>query len=107
MGKGKCAMLKITVVEGLRLRRMIVEGRLTAPWAAELASAYDTARADLQNHKLIVDLRNVTAVSPEVEDVLLRLTRENVKLVCGVYTKEILRQLVRKKRGSPRESAEE
>lgn len=100
MVKGKCAMLKITVVEGLRLRRMIVEGRLTAPWAAELTSAYDTAAADLLNRKLIVDLRNVTAIGPEGEDILLRLIRENVKLVCGVYTKEILRQLVRKTRGT-------
>jgi hypothetical protein len=100
-------MLKITVVEHPRQRRLIVEGRLIAPWAAELTSACQTAGADLQDRKLIVDLRNVTAIGPEGEDVLLQLMRENVKLVCGVYIKEILKQLVRKTRGSPPDSADE
>jgi anti-anti-sigma regulatory factor len=100
-------MLKITVVEHPRQRRLIVEGRLTAPSAAELTSACQTAGADLQNRKLIVDLRNVTAIGPEGEDVLLQLTHEKVKLVYGVYIKEILRQLFGKTRGSPPDSAEE
>lgn len=100
-------MLKITVIEDPRQRRLVVEGRLIAPWAAELTSACRTAGADLQNRKLIVDLRNVTAIGPEGEDVLLQLMRENVKLVCGVYIKEILRQLVSETRGSPPDSADE
>jgi hypothetical protein len=100
-------MLKITVVEGPRRRRLIVEGRLIAPWAAELRSACRIARADLGNRKLIVDLRNLTAISPEGEDVLQQLMSENVKLVCGVYIKEVLRQLVRKSRGNPVDSADE
>jgi hypothetical protein len=100
-------MLKITVVEGPRRRRLIVEGRLIAPWAAELTSACRTAGADLRNRKLIVDLRNVTAIGPEGEDVLQKLMSEDVKLVCGVYIKEVLRQLVRKVRGNPPDSADE
>ena len=100
-------MLKITVVEHPSQRRVIVEGRLIAPWAAELTSACQTAGADLQNRKLIVDLRNVTAIGPEGEDVLLRLMRENVKLACGVYTREILRQLIRKTRGVPPDLGDE
>jgi len=50
-------MLKITVVDDASRRRLIVEGKLIAPWAAELATAYQTAKADLQNRELIVDLR--------------------------------------------------
>jgi hypothetical protein len=91
-------MLKITVVEGPRRRRLIVEGKLIAPWAAELTSAYHTARGDLKDRELIVDLRRLTAISPEGEDVLLQLMHENVKFLCGVYIKEVLRQLVRKAR---------
>ena len=98
-------MLKITVVEHTRQRRLIVEGRLTAPLAAELTSSCRTARADLRDRKLIVDLRNLTAISPEGEEVLRQLMRENVKLVCGVYIKEVVRQLVRKARGNPPDSA--
>jgi hypothetical protein len=100
-------MLKITVVDGPRQRRLIVEGRLTAPWAAELANACRTAGADLRNRKLIVDLRDLTAISPAGEDVLRQLMSENVKLVCGVYIKEVLGQLVRKTRGNPPDSADE
>ena len=100
-------MLKITVVEHTRQRRLIVEGRLTAPWAAELTSACRTARADLRDRNLIVDLRNLTEISPEGEGVLQQLMSENIKLLCGVYIKEVLRQLVRKTRGNPPDSADE
>jgi anti-anti-sigma regulatory factor len=86
-------MLKITVVEDSRQRRVIVEGKLIAPWAAELTSTYQTARTNLQDRELIVDLRSLTAISPEGEDVLLQLMREKVKFLCGVYMKEVLRQL--------------
>ena len=86
-------MLKITVVEDARRRRLIVEGKLIAPWAAELATAYQTAKADLQNRELMVDLRNLTAISSDGEDVLLELMHEKVKFRCGVYVKEVLRQL--------------
>jgi anti-anti-sigma regulatory factor len=97
--KDKCGMLKIAVVEDARRRRLIVEGKLIAPWAAELATAYQTAKANLQNRELIVDLRSLTAISSEGEDVLLQLMHEKVKFLCGVYVKEVLRQLGRKRRG--------
>jgi len=86
-------MLKITVVEGPRQRRMIVEGKLIVPWTAELTSAYQAARTDLQARELIVDLRSLTAMSPEGEAILVQLVRENVKFICGVYMREVLRQL--------------
>ncbi len=95
----KCGMLKITVVEEQRRRRLIVEGKLIAPWAAELTSAFRTARTDLQDRELIVDLRSLTAISPEGEAVLLQLMRVKVKFLCGVYMKEVVRQLARKTGG--------
>jgi hypothetical protein len=100
-------MLKITVVEDQRRRRVIVEGKLIAPWAAELTSAYQTARADLQDRELIVDLRSLTAIGPEGEDVLLPLMREEVKFLGGVYMKEVLRQLGLKTREGLRNSTAE
>jgi endonuclease III-like uncharacterized protein len=100
-------MLKITVVEGRRQRRLIVEGKLISPWAAELATACEGARTDLQNRELIVDLRSLAAIGPEGEDVLLRLMREKVKFLCGVYMKEVLRQLGLKARNSLRGAAGE
>jgi len=100
-------MLKITVVEETRQRRLRVEGRLTAPWTAELTSACRNARKDLRDRKLIVDLRDLTAISPEGEDVLQQMMSEHIKLLCGVYMKEVVRQLVRKTRGNPPDPANE
>jgi hypothetical protein len=99
-GKDKCGMLKITVVEGRRQRRLIVEGQLIAPWAAELATACERARADLEGRELVVDLRNLTAVSADGETVLLQLMREKLKFLCGVYMRAVLKQLARKTRSS-------
>jgi hypothetical protein len=61
--KDPCGMLKITVIDDRRQRRVIVEGKLIAPWAAELTSAYQAARTALQNRELIIDLKSVTAIS--------------------------------------------
>ena len=100
-------MLKITVVEGRRQRRLIVEGRLIAPWAAELTRAYETAKADLEERELVVDVRGLTAISPEGEAVLLRLMREKAKFLCGVYMREVLKQLAHNTTGSFSEAADE
>jgi endonuclease III-like uncharacterized protein len=105
--KERCGMLKITVVQGRRQRRLIVEGRLIAPWAAELTSAYETARTDLEDRELVVDLRSLTAIGPEGEAVLLQLVREKVRFLCGVYTREVLKQLVCQTSGSFREAKDD
>ena len=89
-------MLKISVVEGPRRRRLILEGKLIAPWAAELANACEAARADLHGRQLVVDLRSLTAISTDGESVLLQLMSEKIKFQSGVFMKEVLRQLARK-----------
>ena len=83
-------MLKISVVESPRRRQLVVEGKLIEPWAAELAKEWEEAKADLNGRDLIVDLRSVTAVGPEGENVLLQLMREKVKLRCGVFVKDVI-----------------
>jgi anti-anti-sigma regulatory factor len=88
-------MLKISLVDGQRQRRVIVEGTLAAPWASELAIACEKARADLEGRELIVDLRSLTGIGPEGERVLLQLMKSRIKLQCGVFVRELLRQLVR------------
>src|SRR5580704_3469199 len=88
-------MLKISLVEGQRERRLIVEGALVAPWTGELAIACEKARAGLDGRKLFVDLRGLTRIGPEGERVLLQLIKNKIKLQCGVFVRELLRQLVR------------
>ena len=91
--------MKILLTEGPRRRRLIVDGKLIAPWVAEFAAACERAMSDLHDRELIIDLRNVTAISPEGEGVLLQLmARKKVKFQCGLFMKELLRQLAHKSR---------
>jgi len=82
---------------------MIVEGMLVIPCTGELANECEKARADLQGRELVVDLRGLTAISPDGEDVLLQLRRNKIKLQCGVYMMELLRQLARDTQRNQRE----
>jgi hypothetical protein len=88
-------MLKISLVEDQRECRLIVEGALAGPWVDELAIACARAREDLGGRELAVDLRGLTGISPEGERALLQLMKNKTKLQCGVFVKELLRQLVR------------
>ncbi len=94
-------MLKISLVDGRHQRRLIVEGTLVTPWASELAIACEKARADLDGRELIVDLRSLTGIGPEGESVLLQLMKNKIKLQCGVFVRELLRQLVRSSQLNP------
>jgi anti-anti-sigma regulatory factor len=94
-------MLKISLLDSQRQRRLIVEGTLVAPWASELAIACEKARADLDGRELIVDLRSLTAIGSEGERVLLQLMNNRTKLQCGVFVRELLRQLLRSTQVNP------
>jgi hypothetical protein len=90
-------MLKISMIEGRRQRRLIVEGKLVAPWAAELKSACQEANADLRDRELVVEMKHITTISQEGENVLLELMSNRIKFVCrGVFTKMVLKQLSRR-----------
>ena len=89
--------MKISLVEGPRRCRLIVEGKLIAPWVAEFVNAGKKAIDSLHGRELIIDLKGVTAVSPEGESALVQLMRKDVKFQCGVFVKELLKQLARKR----------
>jgi hypothetical protein len=96
-------MLRISMIESNRHCRLVLEGKLIAPWAGELKGACERARADLRGRELIVDMRNLIAISQEGENVLLELMNEGVKLrAYGVFTKHILKQLAQRKRRNGR-----
>jgi hypothetical protein len=98
-------MLKISVIDGRKQQRLILEGKLIAPWAAELKTACDRARADLHGRELVIDIKDLTAISQEGENVLLELMNDGVKFRSdGVFTKHVLRQLARRIRGNIQET---
>ena len=86
-------MLKISIVDGARKRRLVVEGALIAPWADELVTACEKAGADLQGREFVVDLRGVNTISRDGENALIQLIRNKIKVRCGIFARELLRQL--------------
>lgn len=89
----------ISIVETSNQRRLVHDGKLVAPWAGELKSACEKARTGLRGRELVVDLKNVTSISQEGENILLELIHEGVKFRCfGVFTKQVVKQLARRTR---------
>jgi hypothetical protein len=94
--RGK-TMLKVTIVNTRRQRRLILEGTLVQPWVEELRRTWAAASVEPQARRLVVDLNDVTAISKDGEDVLSDFMRHGAKFSsCGVLTKYLLKQLTLK-----------
>ncbi len=98
-------MLKISIVDGTNQRRLVVEGKLIGPWAAELSSACEVAKTDRPATGLLIDMKNVTAISQEGENVLLELMMAGIKFRGrGVFTKHVLKHIARRATRNLRET---
>jgi hypothetical protein len=97
-------MFRISIADTPARRTLIVEGTLVGPWVTELSRTWRNASQDLDRHKLVIDLRNLTDISREGEDAIFDLMEKGAKFICGgVLTRHVLKQLARKKqRKSPR-----
>ncbi len=73
-------MLKISLIDKARRRRLIVEGKLVAPWAAELMNACQQARANLRGRELVVEMHHISIISHEGENVILELINGGIKV---------------------------
>ena len=91
-------MLKISVIKSPRQYRLVVEGILVEPWVAELLSGYTRAKEHLDGRELVIDLTNLNAISKAGEDALLELIDDHARFHCGVFAKEVLKQLTSKRR---------
>jgi hypothetical protein len=90
-------MLKISITDKGAQRRLILEGKLIAPWVAELRTACSKAKAELDGRELVIDIENVMVISQEGENALLQLINDGAKFRCrGVLTKHVLQQLARR-----------
>jgi len=90
-------MFKLSMIETNGQRKLVVEGKLVAPWTAEVESAWRRAQEDLHGRKLLVDITNVTLISREGEATLFNLMQDGASFTSGgVLTKHLLRQLARR-----------
>jgi len=91
-------MLKISITDTRAQRRLLVEGRLIAPWVAELRTTWDRVKSERDRRQVVIDIGNVTLISQEGENALLQLLSEGAKFRCcnGVLTKHVLQQLARR-----------
>jgi hypothetical protein len=90
-------MLRISTIDTRSQRKLVVEGALIEPWVAELHAAGRVAKQELGERELLIDLCDVTVISVGGEEAIFDLTKEG-KLFCpDVLTKEVLKQLARRK----------
>jgi len=91
-------MLKISIVDTQKQRRLIVEGALIAAWAAELTNACERSKAALNGRELLIELKDLTAINEEGQMVLLALMNEGVKIrYRGLFAKHVLTELARQR----------
>lgn len=95
-------MLKISIVESPTRLRLVLEGKLIAPWVSELRRTWLVAQPQLQGRQPLIDLRDVTHISKEGENALLKLMAEGARFTCkGIFTRRVIEQLVRRCKGNP------
>jgi len=92
-------MLKISILDTPNYRRLVIEGKLIAPWASELTTVWRQAAADLNQRELVVDVKGLTAITEDGENVLLELMKEGARFRSGgVFTKHVLKRLAHRTR---------
>jgi anti-anti-sigma regulatory factor len=87
-------MLRITKIDTPSEQRLILEGRLTEPWIAELRSHWTEARHAHPERKFVVDLRGVMRIDSSGEGALALMKNEGACfLVSGVRMKHLAKDL--------------
>ena len=89
--------MKISILDTPSKRQLLIEGKLVGPWASELARVWRQATTDLNGRALIIDVKGLTTITEDGENVLLELMKEGASFrASGVFTKQILKRMARK-----------
>ena len=92
-------MLRITIDDGPAEQRWTLQGRLVAPWVAELESSWRNSHHRRDPRKCVVDLSDVTLIDDQGEKALRVMSRAGVEFIaCGVYVKHVV-TLIKGQRG--------
>jgi len=87
-------MLKITRIDAKTEQKLILEGRLTEPWIADLRSQWEESRHAHPERKFVVDLRGVLRIDRAGEGALALMKTEGAEfLACGIRMKQRIEDL--------------
>ena len=87
-------MFRITVEEGPREEKWILQGQLTGDFASELSATWQLSQARDSDRIRVVDLSDVTVIDKNGREVLLAMIRQGARCVAtGVYTSHLLEEL--------------
>ena len=100
-------MFRISIIDTPAQRKLVVEGRLSAPWVDELRTTWRNASRDLEGRKLVIDLSSLTVLSREGEDAIFDLIKQGAKFSCaGILTRHVLKELARRCQCTPSQELE-
>ena len=87
-------MLRITTIDTPTEQKLILEGRLTEPWVAQLDLYWETMRHVSVRRKFVVDLRGVTRVDGRGESALARMKSDGAEFLArGIRVRHVLNSL--------------
>jgi anti-anti-sigma regulatory factor len=87
-------MLKITRIDAKTEQKLILEGRLTEPWIADLRSQWEESRHAHPERKFVVDLRGVLRIDRAGEGALALMKTEGAEfLASGIRMKHLIEDL--------------
>ena len=83
-------MLRITLIDSPIEQRWILQGRLEAPWVAELETSWkDRSRQEMRT--CVVDLTEVTLIDKRGEKMLKAMRKVGADLIArGVYLRHVV-----------------
>jgi|ERR1700730_12014316 hypothetical protein len=74
-------MFRISIVDTPAHRRIVVEGKLSRPWVAELRTSGRNAKRDLEGRGLVIDRSSLTVISLAGEDAIVDLMKEDARFL--------------------------
>jgi ABC-type transporter Mla MlaB component len=87
-------MLRITRIDTPTQQKLILEGRLTLPWIADLSSHWEVTRHEDPERKFVVDLRGVTRIDNAGESALALMKDQGAEfLASSLRIKDFLKDL--------------
>lgn len=92
-------MLKITTTNIGDQPTLVLEGQLIDPWVIELEKSWTEAQHRIAQGRIRVDLKDVTAISQQGENLLFQMMCEGATFNCcrGVMTRHVVKQLQRRR----------